>query len=84
MIGVLEFLGETEVSGDTYLNIYHIIYPNVDHISYYIKYNVYVIYIYGVRNGTPLQYSFLENSMDRGDWQATVHRATKSQTLLSN
>ena len=27
----------------------------------------------GVRNGNPLQYSCLENSMDRGAWQATVH-----------
>ena len=32
----------------------------------------------GHRN--PLQYSYLENPMDRGDWQATVHRVTKSQT----
>ena len=30
----------------------------------------------------PLQYSCLENPMDRGAWQATVHRVTKSQTLL--
>ena len=29
-----------------------------------------------------LQYSFLENSTDRGAWQATVHRAIKSQTQL--
>ena len=28
----------------------------------------------------PLQYSCLENLMDRGPWQATVHRITKSQT----
>ena len=35
----------------------------------------------GRGNGYPLQYSCLENSMDRGDWQATV---TKSQTRLSN
>ena len=27
----------------------------------------------GEGNGYPHQYSFLENSMDRGDWQATVH-----------
>ena len=32
----------------------------------------------GVGNGNPLQYSCLENSMDRGDWQATVHGVTKS------
>ena len=31
-----------------------------------------------------LQYSWLENSMDRGTWQATVHWVTKSQTWLSN
>ena len=31
-------------------------------------------------NGNPLQYSFLENPMDRGTWQAAVHRVTKSQT----
>ena len=30
----------------------------------------------GEGNGYPLQYSFLENSMDRGAWQATVHRVT--------
>ena len=33
-------------------------------------------------NGNPLQYSCLENPMDRGAWQATVHRAAKSQTWL--
>ena len=37
----------------------------------------------GVGNGNPLQYSCLENSMDRGDWQATIHGVTKSQTRLS-
>ena len=31
-------------------------------------------------NGYPLQYSCLENSMDRGVWQATAHGVTKSQT----
>ena len=31
-------------------------------------------------NGSPLQYSFLENPMDRGAWQVTVHRVTKGQT----
>ena len=36
----------------------------------------------GGENGNPLQYSCLKNSMDRGDWRATVHRAAKSQTQL--
>ena len=38
----------------------------------------------GEGNGNPLQYSFPENPMDRGAWQATVHGVTKSQTRLSN
>ena len=32
--------------------------------------------------GSPLQYSCLENPMDRGAWQTTVHRVTQSQTQL--
>ena len=36
----------------------------------------------GGGNGNPLQYSCLENPMDRGAWQATVHRVTKSWTRL--
>ena len=35
-------------------------------------------------NGNPLQYSCLENSMDRGAWWATVHGVAKSQTRLRN
>ena len=38
----------------------------------------------GGGNGDSLQYSCLENSMDRGAWWATVHSITKSQTQLSN
>ena len=36
----------------------------------------------GEGNGNPLQYSYLENLMDRGAWQATVHGVTKSWTGL--
>ena len=36
----------------------------------------------GEGNGNPLQYSCLEAPMDRGAWQAMVHRVTKSQTRL--
>ena len=35
-------------------------------------------------NGNPLQYSCLENSMDRGAWWATVHGVAKSWTRLSD
>ena len=38
----------------------------------------------GEGNGNPLQYSCLENPMDRGAWQATVHRVPKSRTQLSD
>ena len=36
----------------------------------------------GEGNGSPLQYFRLENPMDRGAWQAIVHRVVKSQTQL--
>ena len=37
----------------------------------------------GGGNGNPLQYSCLENPLDRGDWQATVHGVSKSWAQLS-
>ena len=36
----------------------------------------------GGGHGNPLQYSCLENLVDRGAWQAMVNRVAKSQTLL--
>ena len=38
----------------------------------------------GEGNGTPLQYSCLENPMDGGAWWGAVHRVAKSRTWLSN
>ena len=38
----------------------------------------------GQENGNPLQYSCLENSMDREVWGATVDGVAKNQTQLSN
>ena len=38
----------------------------------------------GEGSGTPLQYSCLENPMDRGAWWAAVRRVAKSRTRLSN
>ena len=37
---------------------------------------------FGKGNGNPLQYSCLENPMDRGAWQATIHGVAKSETRL--
>ena len=39
---------------------------------------------FGEGNGTPLQYSCLENPMDRGAWWAAVHGVAKSRTRLSD
>src|SRR5574340_356169 len=38
----------------------------------------------GEGNGTPLQYSCLENPIDRGAWLAAVHGVPKSQTRLND
>ena len=38
----------------------------------------------GEENGNALQYSCLENSMDRGAWGATIHGVAKNRTLLSD
>ena len=38
----------------------------------------------GEGNGNPLQYSCLENPMDREAWQTTVYGITKSQTTMSD
>ena len=38
----------------------------------------------GAGHGNPLQYSCLDNPMDRGAWRATVHGVAKSQTQLSD
>ena len=38
----------------------------------------------GKGNGNPLQYSCLENPMDRGAWRAMIHRVTESLTQLKD
>ena len=40
--------------------------------------------VLGEGNGNPLQYSYLENPMGGGAWQAAVHEVAMSQTRLSN
>ena len=40
--------------------------------------------LFGEGNGTPLQYSCLENPMDGGAWKAAVHGVTEGQTRLSD
>ena len=48
----------------------------------FIYYKLYIGVTEG--NGTPLQYSCLENPMDGGAWWAVVHGVAKSRTRLSN
>ena len=51
----------------------------------YVFYNnVPLVGCYGEGNGTPLQYSCLENPMDGGAWWAAVYGVAKSWTQLSN
>ena len=38
----------------------------------------------GVGNGNPLQYSCLENPMDRGAWRATIHRVAKELDMTEH
>ena len=42
----------------------------------------FLIHVSGERNGNPLQYSNLENPVDRGAWWATVHGVAESRTRL--
>ena len=55
-------------------------------VTQVIKFNVnsdVILITSGVRNGNPLQYSCLENFVDRGAWQDAVQGFTKSWTQLS-
>jgi len=56
-------------------------------VYYYMYLNLHLISstVHGIEegNGNPLQYSCLENSMDRSAWWPTVHGVTKSWTWLS-
>ena len=46
----------------------------------FVLYLCKLVHIYGEGNGTPLQYSCLENPMDGGAWWAAVYEVAKSQT----
>ena len=57
---------------------------NLSHIYGFIAIKLFVMFLCGEGNGTPLQYSCLENPMDRGAWWAAVHGVAKSRTQLGN
>ena len=50
----------------------------------FLFFNMLCRFVIGEGNGTPLQYSCLENPMDGGAWWAAVHGVAKSQTKLSD
>ena len=45
-----------------------------------LLFNMLSKFVIGEGNGSPVQYSCLENPMDRGDWWATVYRVAESDT----
>ena len=53
-------------------------------LSNTIPIKISIVFFTGLGNGTPLQYSRLENPMDGGAWWAAVHGVAKSRTGLSN
>ena len=52
-------------------------------VNIYEQFFVWTYVFNGEGNGTPLQYSCLENPMDGGAWKATVHGVAEGQTRLS-
>ena len=56
------------------------LYSRFSLVVYFIHSSIYI----REGNGTPLQYSCLENPVDRGAWWAAVHGVAKSQTRLSD
>ena len=56
------------------------------HVGQYVGILIFQLHSasYGEGNGTPLQYSCLENPMDGGAWWATVHGVAKSRTQLND
>ena len=52
--------------------------------SFVFRFSSFLSYLYWECNGTPLQYSCLENLMDGGAWWAAVHGVAKSRTRLSD
>ena len=64
-------------------------YTGLKQMDHQNKLHLFLLYVgtinyYGEGNGTPLQYSCLENPMDEGAWKAAVHGVAEGQTQLSD
>ena len=65
--------------------LYHLAF--ITSYTYKLILIIYTLHTFGKGNGNPLQYSCLENSMDRGAWQATVpesQRVEHDRALVSS
>ena len=56
----------------------------INKVLRHLQYTCLCTYIFTYSNGTPLQYSCLENPMDRGAWKAAVHGVAKSRARQSD
>ena len=72
-------LGENE-----YMNMYIYVYIYVRLCHSAVHLNIVTQLSYTAVHGNPLQHSCLENPMDGGTWEATVHGVAKSRTQLTN
>ena len=75
--------GTSEVTVGVLVFLY-LVAHNLSHFSGMQSFLVPCSFFVGEGNGTPLQYSCLENPMDGGAWWAAVHGVAKSQTRLSD
>ena len=84
----LPFLNPTWTSGSSWYTYYWYMYPSLAWIILSIILLVCemsaTVQYFREANGTPHQYSCLENPMDRGAWKAAVHGVTESWTRLSD
>ena len=77
--GLLWLLQFTLIHGPNIAGSYAILFFTASDFTFTIHCRV-----LGEGNGTPFQYSCLENPIDGGAWWAAVHGVTKSRTRLSN
>ena len=83
-LGFTDFLMENMASTCPFIQIlkFQLVLKFTEHIAKIIKFHL--LHKIVCVNGTPLQYSCLENPMDRGAWWAAVHEVAKSRTRLSD
>ena len=84
----LQGIVPTQVSNPGLLHcrqiLYQLSHKRSPYISHQFSHIVVLITLLGEENGTPLQYSCLENPMNGGAWCAAVHGVTRSPTRLSD